>query len=122
MFARTRRLLSIATVLLLPVSAALAQDGVNAVKTPGAGQLTMCRSWLLFSSCRDYYNVALPDRIALGDRLPLNFGSNPKDYEFPVERIIRAGGSCTLFDEPAGAAGDGNRIEIASCGDAAGSH
>jgi hypothetical protein len=116
-----RLLLSIAALLLLAAPTA-AEDGPSAIKTPGSGELRMCRSWLLFSTCREYSKVALPDRIALGDRLPLNFGSNPKDYEFPVERIVRHGESCLLLDEPAGGRDDGNRIEIASCGDTAGSH
>ena len=119
MFPNPCRLIAIAVALLL-AGTALAEDGPSAIKTPGAARLTMCRSWLLFSTCRDYYNVAVPDRIALGDRLPLNFGSNPKAYEFPVMRIVRQGETCMLLDEPRG--DDGNRIEIASCPDAAGSH
>ncbi|HWB51066.1 MAG TPA: hypothetical protein VG651_18290 [Stellaceae bacterium] len=103
---------------LLLAGAALAEGGGGAVATPGSGRLTMCRSWLLFSTCREYNNVALPQRIAPGDRLPLNFGSNPKDYAFPVARIIRNGASCTLLDEPTGTRNDGNRIEITSCRDA----
>ena len=113
------RLLSVAALLLL-AAPAVAEDGASAIKTPGSARLTMCRSWLLFSTCRDYYNVAVPDRIALGDRLPLYFGSNPKTYEFPVVRIVRRGEACMLLDEPKG--DDGNRIEIASCPDAAGSN
>lgn len=113
------RLIAIIAVLL-STGAVLAEDGASTIKTPGSARLTMCRSWLLFSTCRDYYNVSVPDRIALGDHLPLNFGSNPKDYEFPVVRIVRQGEACMLLDEPSGY--DGNRIEIASCLDAAGSH
>ncbi len=120
MFARSCRLIPIAAALLLTATA-LAEDGGSAVKTPGAGRLTMCRSWLLFSTCRDYNNVTLPDRIALGDHVPLDFGSNPKDYQFPVARIVRHGESCTLLDKPVGR-DDGNRIEIASCRDPTGSH
>jgi hypothetical protein len=112
MFTSLCRLMAM-TATLLASGAALAEDGASAINTPGSARLTMCRSWLLFSTCRDYYNVAVPDRIALGDRLPLNFGSNPKAYEFPVVRIIRQGEACMLLDEPRG--DDGNRIEIASC-------
>ena len=114
----SHRLLSVAALLLL-AAPAVAEDGASAIKTPGSARLTMCRSWLLFSTCRDYYNVAVPDRIALGDRVPLNFGSNPKSYEFPVARIVRQGDACMLLDEPTG--DDGNRIELASCPDATGS-
>ena len=119
MFANPRRLMAITAALLL-TGAALAEDAASAIKTPGSARLTMCRSWLLFSTCRDYYNVAVPELIALGDHLPLNFGSNPKDYSFPVVRIVRRGGTCMLLDEPSG--DDGNRIEIASCSDAVASH
>ena len=118
MFATPCRLIPITAALLLTGTAA-AEDGASAIKTPGSAHLTMCRSWLLFSTCRDYYNVAVPNRIALGDRLPLYFGSNPKTYEFPVVRIVRQGEACMLLDQPRG--DDGNRIEIASCPDATGS-
>jgi hypothetical protein len=121
MFANLRHLRS-AAVLLLLAAPAVAEDATSAISTPGSGQLTMCRSWLLFSTCRDYSNVALPDRISLGDRVPLSFGSNPKEYEFPVARIFRQGKSCVVLDEPAGGRDDGNRIAIASCGEAAESH
>jgi hypothetical protein len=119
MFANPRRLIPITAALLL-ARAAVAEDAASAIKTPGSARLTMCRSWLFFSTCRDYYNVAVPARIALGDHLALNFGSNPKTYEFPVLRIVRQGEACMLLDDPSG--DDCNRIEIASCPDATGSH
>src|SRR5215475_10521727 len=112
MFATPCRLIPITAALLL-TGAAAAEDGASAIKTPGSAHLTMCRSWLLFSTCRDYNNIAVAARIALGDHLALNFGSNPKTYEFPVVRIIRQGDACMLLDEPRG--DDCNRIEIASC-------
>jgi hypothetical protein len=121
MFANLRHLRPTLALLLL-AAPALAEDAPSAIGTPGSGELTMCRSWLLFSTCRDYSNVALPDRISLGDRLPLNFGSNPKAYEFPVARIVRQGKSCVVLDEPTGGPNDGNRIKIASCGEAPESH
>jgi hypothetical protein len=110
-----RRLLPIAIAFLV-AGAAVAQDGaITAVATDGSGRLTMCRSWVLFRTCRDYNNVPLPNRIALGDRLPLKFGSNPKTYEFPVERIMRQGGSCIVSTEAAGPLEDGNQLTISSC-------
>jgi hypothetical protein len=127
MLARSCRFWLVA-VSLLSIGAAMAADApappnaAAAIRSPGSGHLTMCRSWLFFNTCRDYNRVALPERIALGDDLDLNFGTNPKDYHFPVARIVRKGDGCTLLDEPADAPDDGNRIEIASCADAAGPH
>jgi hypothetical protein len=69
-------------------------------------------------SCRIYHHIVLPARITVGDTLTLRFGSNPKDYDFNVMRIVRDGEQCTIFDnisEPS------NQIEIAQCREAAGS-
>lgn len=112
----------IAAALLLATTEAGATEGVSAVSTAGSGTLTMCRSWLLFHTCRDYSNVSLPQRIAVGDSLPLSFGSNPKDYTFPVARIARDGNGCMLMSEATGDPNGANRIEIPSCRDVPGSH
>jgi len=112
----------VAVALLVSVAQAVAADGISAVSTTGSGTLTMCRSWLLFHTCRDYNNVELPRRVAVGDSLPLSFGSNPKDYTFPVARIAPAGGGCVLISEATGDPNKANRIEIASCRDAPGSN
>jgi len=121
MFTAFRRAGSIVAMLMLAATAQAA-DGAGAIATDGSGTLTMCRSWLLFHSCQDYNNIVLPTQIAVGDKLPLNFGSNPKDYEFPVARIVRDGVSCTVLSDAAGPSEHANKIEIASCRDAPGTH
>ncbi len=109
-------------LLLLSAGAAFGADEVSAISTSGSGTLVMCRSWLLFHSCRDYNNVALPGRIVVGDQLPLEFGSNPKGYTFPVGRIIHAGAGCVVTSDAAGDPNKGNKIEVSSCRVGAGPH
>jgi hypothetical protein len=92
-----------------------AGDTVEAVTTNGTGLLTICRSWLVYNSCTTYSKVALPERVALGDKLSLSYGSNPKDYTFPVLSIRHQGTSCTLLSDASGAAASGEKIEVAQC-------
>ena len=96
-------------------SAADAAGGVAAVTTPGAGKLTICRNWLVYNSCRSYNRVALPRRVAVGDKLSLTFGSNPKDYTFPVLLIRQQGTSCTILSDVDEAAVGGEKIEVSKC-------
>ena len=106
----------LATALLrLAVSsgAAFAADGVVAVITPGTGELTMCRSMVVYNSC-DAHKVILPARIAVGDRLKLTYGSNPKDYNFHVVQIQKQGANCTIFNNASGDE-NGEKIEVAAC-------
>jgi hypothetical protein len=106
----------LATALLrLAVSsgAAFAADGVVAVTTPGTGELTMCRSMVVYNSC-DAHKVILPARIAVGDRLKLTYGSNPKDYNFHVVQIQKQGANCTIFNNASGDE-NGEKIEVAAC-------
>jgi hypothetical protein len=102
------------------VSLAAAADGVKAIVTPGSGMLTMCRNRLVYSDCNSYHHIAIPGRIAVGDKFQVEFGSNPKGYEFPVVRIVRNGDSCTLLSEAGVDAGKSDTIEVASCRDASG--
>lgn len=96
--------------------AAAAGDTVEAVTTRGSGTLTICRSWLVYNSCTTHSKVALPERVAVGDKLSLSYGSNPKDYTFPVLRIRHQGTSCTLLSDASdAAAASGEKIEIAQC-------
>jgi hypothetical protein len=92
-----------------------AADTVEAVTTQGSGTLTICRNWLVYSSCTTYGKVALPERVAVGDRISLTFGSNPKDYTFPVRSIRHQGTSCTILSEGGGATVGGEKIEVAQC-------
>ena len=94
-------------------SAAFAFDGVEAVTTPGTGELTMCRSWVVYNSC-DAHKVVLPARIAVGDRIKLTYGSNPKNYNFHVVQIRQQGTSCTLLNNARGKE-DGEKIDVAPC-------
>jgi hypothetical protein len=63
---------------LFLVTAAAATEGINVIETGGLGTLTKCESWVLFRTCRLYHHVALPNRLAIGETVPLEFGSNPK--------------------------------------------
>ena len=84
-----------AAALLMIISTApsfiAAADTVEAVTTQGSGKLTICRNWLVYSSRTTYGKVALPERVAVGDTISLTFGSNPKDYTFPVRSIRHQG-------------------------------
>ena len=105
-------------VALLAASAAaqaLPVAGSQAVTTPGSGELTMCRDWLVYKSCNTYHKVELPGRVAVGDDLALTFGSNNKDYTFHVTGIVREGESCKLLSPASGAKGEGERIEVTNC-------
>jgi hypothetical protein len=104
-----------ALTLAAGASASAAAGPPNAVTTLGSGDLTICRSWIVYQSCTTYHKVALPERIAVGDDLPVTFGSNPKDYVFRVARIARDGDRCKILSEASGADAEGERIEVAQC-------
>jgi hypothetical protein len=99
-------------IVATPVAAA-------AVTTPGSGALTICRDWLVYESCTTYHKVDLPDRITVGDRIELTYGTNPKDYVFHVSRINHDGDRCVILSENSGRGGKGERIEVTPCGAAA---
>ena len=109
-------------VLMLVVLAVLALPGptqateaMTAVATPGKGRLTLCRSWIVFRSCKSYDKVALPQQIAVGDRVVLNFGRNPKAYEFKISEIRSKGDGCLILSEHSGGAEDGERLDVSPC-------
>ena len=106
-------------VLLLAAAPALAlADDVGAVSTPGKGDLTMCPvTFALYRSCNLYHHIKLPPQIAIGDKVRLRYGSNPKRYNFPVARIARDGAKCTVYSQTADTE-NVDKIEIASCADA----
>jgi hypothetical protein len=112
-----------AAVVFLSIAAAglAAADGVSAVETPGSGTLTMCRSRLVYSDCNSYHHIAIPQRIAVGDTVSVAFGSNPKEYAFPVARILQTGNACTLLSQASSDADKTDKIEVASCKAASGS-
>jgi hypothetical protein len=105
-----------AVLVLLALACGVARgDGVAAVETGGFGTLTKCRSWLFLNSCHTYYHVAVPGHIGLGDQLDITFGSNLKEYFFPVALIALDRESCTLYSEKDATPGDGDRIAISPC-------
>ena len=97
---------ALCALVALPAAA----DEVGAIATPGQGELTMCP----YSGCNLYHHIVLPPHIAVGDKVPVHFGSNPKSYRFPVARIVRDGDSCALFSQTAETT-DVEKIEVASC-------
>ena len=116
--ARTTRTTIAGFVLVVgaALSVADAADTVAAVTTPGSGSLTICRNWLVTNSCTTYTRVALPQSVFIGDKLSLTYGSNPKDYTFPVRSIRYQDGtaSCTILSDESATA-DGEKIEVARC-------
>ncbi|HWD60183.1 MAG TPA: hypothetical protein VG308_17995 [Stellaceae bacterium] len=102
------RLAAFAVCVLAALPAAA--DEVGAIVTPGQGELTMCP----YSGCNLYHHIKLPPHIAVGDKVRVHFGSNPKSYRFPVVRIVRDGDHCVLFSQTAETK-DIEKIEVASC-------
>jgi hypothetical protein len=94
-------------------------DNVAAVEPGGPGVLTKCRSWLMASSCKSYQHIALPARIAVGDAIPVSFGSSPKEYMFRVARIALKGDHCAIFSKAHGDRHKMDKINVAPCGRAA---
>ncbi|MBI3514519.1 MAG: hypothetical protein HY060_10715 [Proteobacteria bacterium] len=77
-----------------------AADAPTAIETAGRAKLQICRSWIMFRTCQDYSRVDIPARVAVGDTLYLEFGSNPKSVSFAVGAIRRVDSVCTVFTEP----------------------
>ena len=108
-----RQLPFIAVLLTIASLQPLAAGEVKAIETGRSGDLTMCPMWT--SSCNLYHHISLPARITIGDKVPVNFGSNPKDYNFPVARIVmHDNGGCTVFSQLT-TAKDVQKIEVPSC-------
>ena len=92
-----------------------AADTVGAVTTPGRGELTVCRNWVVYRACKPYDRVKLPWRVAVGDKLTLSFGSNPKDYVFHVVEIRPKGAGCLLLSDASAGEEDRERLAITQC-------
>jgi hypothetical protein len=99
-------------VLLLASAADL--DSVTVIETTGTGTLTVCLD-LPFYGCRVFDQVPLPKRIAVGDRIPIEFDNGPARMEFPVVRIIKNGIRCTVLMQPDGNGDKTNNIKVPSC-------
>src|SRR5438445_12202652 len=67
--------LAAAFLLLAPARIPAAATATpDAVTTPGSGTLTMCRDWLVYKSCSTYHRIAVPQHLAIGDQLELDYG------------------------------------------------
>jgi hypothetical protein len=93
---------SMAAALLVAAAALVAVPALaaeaKAVETDGLGVLTICRSWMLFTSCNSYNHIAIPARLAVGDTIDLIFGSNTKKIRYPIAAIAQSGNSCTIYN------------------------
>jgi hypothetical protein len=93
---------------------AQANDVVEAVTIQGRAEFTICRSWLVYTSCTTH-KVQLPNRIAVGDLVPLSYESNTKSYAFRIGLIRREGEGCILLSDRSGADEKGDRIMVGRC-------
>ena len=96
-------------------SAARDPDEVAAIEPGGPGELTKCRNWLVANSCKTYRHISLPPRIAVGDTIPLTFGTHPKEFRFFVARIALKGSHCAIFSEAEGDRHQIDKINVAPC-------
>jgi hypothetical protein len=103
-----------AGIALTPSPAALAEP-LTAVTVVGKGVLTKCRNWIVFRTCKPYDKIDLPRQVAVGDKLDLTFGSNPKDYLFQIVEIRQKGEGCLLLSKISNGHEDRERIEVPRC-------
>ena len=92
-----------------------AAGDMTAITTTGKATLTICRSWVVYRSCKSYDKVALPPRVAVGDNIKLTYGSNMKTYIFSVVEIRTKGEGCLLLSDQSGGAENGERLDVAPC-------
>ena len=109
-----RMLMAAVSIIACSFGRATAED-VEAVVPRTLGVLTKCRGWLVTTTCKTYQHISLPPRIAVGDTLALRFGSNPKNYAFPVARIDVKRQHCAIFSEAEGNRHRIDKINVASC-------
>jgi hypothetical protein len=106
----------ILTALFLPAPpSARTQPGtaVQAITTSKSGEFHRCYKALgVFDTGCAVHHVDLPEHIAVGDYIKLEYGSNPKHYAFHVSQIIRQqDGGCIIRSDRTGS----GKIEVASC-------
>jgi hypothetical protein len=104
-----------AAMLLALAYGSASAASVAAIDTGGSGTLTKCRNWLVMQTCHKDYRVIVPDHIGLGDELDLIFGSNQKEYFFPVARIVLEGDRCIIYSEKNAGRHDAERLVISPC-------
>lgn len=102
-------------IAMAAAGASAASTTAKAVATDGSGRLTKCRDWLFTYTCKRYHHVEIPKDIAVGQSITLDFGSNPKQYNFPVARIALYGDRCTLYSEASGNPKAMDRIDVTPC-------
>jgi hypothetical protein len=105
--------LTAAFLMSAPLPTHAETDVVQAVTTPGSGWFKRCR-WPSYKNCITRH-VRLPERVAVGDAVELNYGSNHKHYVFHVVRIQSAHNRCTVLSDRSGAHGLYEKIEIDYC-------
>jgi hypothetical protein len=86
-----------------------------AIEPASPGVLTKCRNWLVATSCNTYHHIVLPPRVAVGDTFTVTFGSSPKQYAFPVARIMLRDDRCVIFSERDGDERQIDRIMVDPC-------
>jgi hypothetical protein len=107
--------IAFALTTIVTSSAVAGVDDVHAV-TPGSfGALTKCRGWVITTTCRTYQHMQLPHRVAVGDTIFLEFGTNPKFYWFRVARIDQKAGRCVIFSEAEGHRHRIDKINVPHC-------
>lgn len=104
----------IGAIFCAAMLAADADEIVKAVTIQGRGELTVCRSWLVYSSCTTH-KVQLPESVAVGDLVQLSFGSNTKTHNFRISLIRRQGDGCVMLSDQSGAGENGERIKVGRC-------
>jgi hypothetical protein len=103
----------VAVALLAMPLQPVAADEVRAIETVGTGDLTMCPVGGF--GCNLYHHIDLPLRISIDDKVPVSFGSNPKQYDFPAAKIVvRDGDGCTVFSQIVKTE-DVEKIDVPSC-------
>jgi hypothetical protein len=91
-----------------------ADEIVKAVTIQGRGELTICRSWFVYTSCATH-KVQLPESVAVGDLVQLSYGSNTKTHNFRISMIRRQGDGCVMLSDQSGAGENGERIKVGRC-------
>ena len=107
--------IAFALTTIVTSSALAGLDDVHAVVPGTFGVLTKCRGWIVITTCKTYHHMRLPHRVAVGDTITLRFGSNPKEYAFPVARIDQKAGRCAIFSEAEGHRHRIDKINVPHC-------
>ena len=107
--------IAFALTIIVTSSAFAGLDDVHAVIPGSFGTLSKCRGWVVTTTCKTYQHMRLPHRIAVGDTIFLEFGSNTKQYGFPVARIDQKAGRCTIFSEAEGHRHRIDKINVPHC-------